>query len=90
MNSDFSEWTHFYNSKSTKSILKDVSEKYNISRLVNNEGIVRPASLEETDEDDFSDIIMLNAPTALRCLQVLLPEMHKANFGRIVNITNSF
>ncbi len=78
----------FFDSNATKSILNEVSEKYDISRLVNNVGVVRPSSLEDTKADDFTDVIMLNAQTALRCVQVLLPSMRKENFGRIVNITS--
>lgn len=78
----------FFDSNATKSILNEVSEKYNINRLVNNVGIVRPANLEDTDADDFTDVIMLNAQIALRCVQVLLPAMRKEKFGRIVNITS--
>lgn len=78
----------FFDSNATKSILKEVSKKYNVTRLVNNVGVVRPASLEDTDADDFTDVIMLNSQTALHCVQVFLPAMRKEKFGRIVNITS--
>ncbi|MEL7120042.1 MAG: SDR family oxidoreductase [Bacteroidota bacterium] len=72
----------------TKQVLVDLCEKYQILRLVNNVGLVRPALLEDTTTDDFMTIMQLNAQTAMLCLQAVLPAMRKANFGRVVTITS--
>ncbi|MEL6660137.1 MAG: SDR family oxidoreductase [Bacteroidota bacterium] len=76
------------NADTTKQVLASLCEKYNILRLVNNVGLVRPALLEDTTTDDFMTIMQLNAQTAMLCLQAILPAMRKANFGRVVTITS--
>ena len=58
------------------------------TRLVNNVGVVRPATLEETDADGFDRVLGLNARAALLGARALLPAMRRAGFGRIVSITS--
>lgn len=69
-------------------ILKEISIRYSVTRLVNNVGIVKPALLEDTTLEDFSNVINLNTRTALMCTQAIIPAMRKAHFGRIVSITS--
>jgi NAD(P)-dependent dehydrogenase (short-subunit alcohol dehydrogenase family) len=59
-----------------------------ITRLVNNVGVVRPGSLEETSQSDFDAVVSLNLRCALQCTQALVPGMKAAQFGRIVNISS--
>jgi NAD(P)-dependent dehydrogenase (short-subunit alcohol dehydrogenase family) len=59
-----------------------------ITRLVNNVGVVRPASLEDASEADFEAAVSLNLRCALQCTQALVPGMKAARFGRIVNISS--
>ena len=72
----------------TRAVLDQVTGQHEITRLVNNVGIVRPASAEETRLEDFADVINLNARSALLCLQALLPAMRRRQEGRIVSITS--
>jgi NAD(P)-dependent dehydrogenase (short-subunit alcohol dehydrogenase family) len=51
-------------------------------------GIVKPALVENTSIEDFSEVMMLNARTSMLCVQACLPAMKMANFGRIVSITS--
>jgi NAD(P)-dependent dehydrogenase (short-subunit alcohol dehydrogenase family) len=74
--------------KSTSRLLAEIVEKFHVYRLVNNVGIVSPALLEDTSLEDFNRVIMLNAQTALLCIQALLPGMRQAKFGRVVSITS--
>ena len=59
-----------------------------ITRLVNNVGTVRPASLEEATLADLEAVVSLNLRCTLQCTQALLPGMQEAGFGRIVNISS--
>lgn len=59
-----------------------------ITRLVNNAGIVRPASFEETDLADLQAVMALNVGGSIACAQALLPGMKAARFGRIVHISS--
>ena len=76
------------NAEATRSLLEEILAKYPITRLVNNVGIVRPALLESTSLEDFEQVMMLNARTAMICAQALLPAMREQHFGRIVSITS--
>ncbi|OYX12870.1 MAG: short-chain dehydrogenase [Rhizobiales bacterium 32-66-8] len=59
-----------------------------ITRLVNNVGMVRPATLDATSAADVAAVMRLNLATAIQCAQALLPGMRAAGFGRIVNISS--
>lgn len=59
-----------------------------ITRLVNNVGTVRPASLEEATSADLAAVVSLNLRCTLQCTQALLPAMKAAGFGRIVSISS--
>jgi NAD(P)-dependent dehydrogenase (short-subunit alcohol dehydrogenase family) len=68
--------------------LAEVTATYTITRLVNNAGIVRPASIEKTSIEDFHAVMSVNVAAAIICVQALLPTMKAAHFGRIVNIAS--
>ena len=59
-----------------------------VTRLVNNAGIVAPASLEETSLDDLDRVMAVNLKAAIQCAQLVMPAMKQARFGRIVNISS--
>ncbi len=54
--------------------------------LVNNAGIVLPASLEETSEADWDRTTRVNLKGAFFCAKYCLPYMKKRRSGKIVNI----
>jgi 3-oxoacyl-[acyl-carrier protein] reductase len=58
------------------------------TRLVNNAGTVRPASLEDATIEDLEAVVSLNLRCSIQCAQALLPAMKAARFGRIVNISS--
>jgi 3-oxoacyl-[acyl-carrier protein] reductase len=74
--------------RTTTQLMDDIASKYPVTRLVNNVGIVRPALLEDTSLEDFSQVMLLNAQTALICVKALVPVMRKQKYGRIVSITS--
>lgn len=59
-----------------------------ITRLVNNVGMVRPATIDETSAADFSQVMRLNVGVAIQATQALLAGMRAARFGRIVNVSS--
>ncbi|OWT61815.1 SDR family oxidoreductase [Candidimonas nitroreducens] len=59
-----------------------------ITRLVNNVGMVCPASAAEQTIDELASTWSLNVRCAMQCMQALLPGMQAAGFGRIVNISS--
>jgi NAD(P)-dependent dehydrogenase (short-subunit alcohol dehydrogenase family) len=72
----------------TAEALADLTRRHEITRLVNNVGVVRPAWLTETALDDFDAVLRLNARSALQCLQTVLPTMRQRRFGRVVSISS--
>jgi NAD(P)-dependent dehydrogenase (short-subunit alcohol dehydrogenase family) len=75
-------------SNATRRVLDQITGQHQISRLVNNVGIVRPAPVSDTKLEVFTSVINLNARTALQCVQAVLPAMRRRGFGRIVSITS--
>jgi 3-oxoacyl-[acyl-carrier protein] reductase len=59
-----------------------------VTRLVNNAGIVRPATFEHTTWADLQAVMTLNVAASIACAQMLLPGMQAAGFGRIVHISS--
>lgn len=74
--------------EATRAALERVTAAHEVTRLVNNVGIVRPAPAEETTLGDFLDVVNLNARAALLCVQAVLPAMRRARQGRIVSVTS--
>ncbi|RAU21315.1 short-chain dehydrogenase [Paramagnetospirillum kuznetsovii] len=59
-----------------------------VTRLVNNAGIVMPASLEDADPDSFGRVVDVNLIAPMLCAKAVLPAMKAAHYGRIVNISS--
>ena len=74
--------------KVLRDTLAEVTAKFAITRLVNNAGIVRPATIEKTTIADLQAVMSVNIAAAIICVQALLPTMKAAQFGRIVNIAS--
>lgn len=68
----------------TQRVMEDIAERYAVTRLINNVGIVAPALLEEATLEDFDQLMHLNVRSALICTQALLPAMKAHGMGRIV------
>lgn len=72
----------------TAEVLKSVTARYPITRLVNNVGVVKPALLEDAKLEDFDRVMALNVRCAIQCAQALVPKMREQGFGRIVSISS--
>jgi 3-oxoacyl-[acyl-carrier protein] reductase len=66
----------------------DIASKHPIAALINNVGIVAPASFEEVSVDDFDKLMHLNVRTAIIAAKALVPSMRKQGGGRIVMNTS--
>lgn len=71
-----------------RAALAEVTARHAITHLVNNAGIVRPATIERTTIADLQAVMNVNVAAAIICVQALLPAMKAARFGRIVNIAS--
>ncbi|MZR13430.1 SDR family oxidoreductase [Maritimibacter sp. DP07] len=68
----------------TQRVLSEIAGEYPVSGLVNNVGIVKPASFEDVDPEDFDQMFHLNLRTSLLCAKKLVPLMREQGQGRIV------
>lgn len=68
--------------------LDRLSQEYEILRIVNNAGMVKPALLESTSISDVREVAKLNIEAPILITQQFLPAMRARNFGRIVNISS--
>ena len=71
-----------------RTALAEVTSTFSITRLVNNAGIVRPATIENTTIADLHAVMNVNIAAAIICMQAVIPSMKAAHFGRIVNISS--
>lgn len=76
------------NESALRSALDQAMAHHEITRLVNNAGIVRPANIDNTSIADLQVVINVNVAAAIICCQALLPSMRAKQFGRIVNISS--
>ncbi|PRA27921.1 SDR family oxidoreductase [Pseudomonas poae] len=74
--------------EATAEALQKALEGGPITRLVNNVGIVVPASVEKQTLAELELAVSLNLRCALQCLQALLPGMQDAGFGRVLNVSS--
>ena len=71
-----------------RALIKDITHRTQVLRLVNNAGMIRPAALEDVSDQDFHDIFALNLRAPMVLTQSLYPHMRAANFGRVVSISS--
>lgn len=72
----------------TRAALEGYCKGRQVTRLVNNAGIVLPAPVEETDPLSIDAVAAVNLRAPLICLQAVLPTMKAAGLGRVVNISS--
>jgi 3-oxoacyl-[acyl-carrier protein] reductase len=68
--------------------LARVTSEWEMTTLINNAGIVRPASVEDATLEELNAVVALNVAGSMRCVQAVLPAMKRARYGRIVNISS--
>lgn len=72
----------------TAALCEDIAGREEVTCLVNNVGIVRPAPLEEVAVADLDLMMHVNLRPALVCAQAFLPRMKALGGGRIVMNTS--
>jgi 3-oxoacyl-[acyl-carrier protein] reductase len=72
----------------TAAALEQALQRGPITRLVNNVGVVCPASAEEQSLAELERAWSLNVRCAMQCMQALLPSMKACGFSRIVNMSS--
>ena len=88
--SDFEEFVQLDLSQPqlVSEVIGDLANRRQITRLVNNAGIVLPATIEDTDPASLDPVTAVNLVAPLICLQKLLPAMKSAKTGRVISISS--
>ncbi len=74
--------------KATTAALENILKLGPVTCLVNNVGIVKPASFDAVEIDDFDPIMHLNLRPSILAAKLVVPGMRAAGGGRIVMNTS--
>jgi 3-oxoacyl-[acyl-carrier protein] reductase len=76
-------------SASTRRVLDDIAQwQRSVDGVVNNVGLVGPQRLGEIGLKDLAAVLDVNLRVAVQTVQMALPAMRRAGWGRIVNISS--
>jgi 3-oxoacyl-[acyl-carrier protein] reductase len=65
-----------------------VAKQYEISTVIHNAGVIRPALLADVQQGDLHELTQLHLGAAIIIVQAVLPGMRERQFGRIVMISS--
>jgi len=66
----------------------DVAQRFAVTHVVHNAGVIRPALLPDVKLDDLDALTQLHLGAAITLVQAVLSSMKKNHFGRIVLISS--
>ena len=72
----------------TQAAASAATRNFEVTALVNNAGMNRPALMQDVTMEDFDYLMNLHVRASLILAQAVLPAMRRAGFGRIVNISS--
>ena len=61
-----------------------------IDILVNNAGFDRPGTSDKIDKKGFEEVMTIHVTVPLTLIQILLPDMKRAGWGRIINVSSVY
>jgi len=61
-----------------------------IDILVNNAGFDRPGTSDKIDKKGFEEVMTIHVTVPLTLIQILLPDMQRAGWGRIINVSSVY
>jgi 3-oxoacyl-[acyl-carrier protein] reductase len=68
----------------TAEAASELVRRFEVTTLVHNAGVIRPALLPEVDLGDLHALVDLHLGAAVTLVQAMLPRMRERRFGRIV------
>jgi 3-oxoacyl-[acyl-carrier protein] reductase len=72
----------------TRRVADEIARAHQVTTLVHNAGVIRPALLPDVKLEDLDALVNLHLKTALILLQASLPAMEAASYGRVVLISS--
>ncbi|NML45842.1 SDR family oxidoreductase [Ramlibacter sp. G-1-2-2] len=68
----------------TGEAVKDMAKRFEVTTIVHNAGVIRPALLPEVELTDLDALVNLHLGAAVQLVQACLPTMKERKFGRIL------
>ena len=72
----------------TAEAARDLVRRFEVTTVVHNAGVIRPALLAEVKLDDLDGLVDLHLGCAIQLVQAALPAMRAQRFGRIVLLSS--
>ena len=66
----------------------ELARRFDVTTLVHNAGVIRPALLADVKLEDLDALVALHLGAAIQLVQAVLPGMRERRFGRIVLISS--
>jgi len=74
--------------QATADAVKELVRRFDVTTVIHNAGVIRPALLPEVQLDDLDALVELHLGCAIRLVQAALPAMRERRFGRIVLLSS--
>ncbi len=76
------------NQKKVKEIVSSIASESPIDILINNAGIAHVGNAENTKEEDFDRLVLVNIKGTYNCIQACIPVMKEEENGVILNMAS--
>ena len=70
--------------QATADAARQLVQSFDVTTLIHNAGVIRPALLPDVNPDDLDALAQLHLGCAIQLVQAVLPTMRARRFGRIV------
>lgn len=72
----------------TRAAAVEVAERFEVTALIHNAGVIRPALVDTVDLADLTALTELHLGAAISLLQATLPTMRRRGYGRVVLLSS--
>jgi len=72
----------------TGEAVRELTRRFEVTTVVHNAGVIRPARLPEVSLDDLDALVDLHLGCAIQLVQAALPAMSERRFGRVVLLSS--
>jgi 3-oxoacyl-[acyl-carrier protein] reductase len=72
----------------TAQAVRELAERFALTTVIHNAGVIRPAPLAEVQLDDLGALVELHLGAAIQLVQAALPAMRARKFGRVVLLSS--
>lgn len=74
--------------RATADAAREVTRRFQVSTVVHNAGVIRPALLPEAKLEDLDALVELHLGCAIQLVQAALPAMRESRCGRVILLSS--